>query len=114
MRFTCSLVAKILTEVLEDIVTPIKFLGGKSFSCEGNSICTVCCHITDRHVVTAKPITVSYVRFQVVMMASMGMAVFWVVVLCSLIESPDVSEVLALSIIRAVSHCPDGTGSSYL
>jgi hypothetical protein len=36
MRFPCSLVAKILTEVLENLLTPISFLRDMSFSCEAN------------------------------------------------------------------------------
>jgi hypothetical protein len=43
------------------------------------------------------------VRFQVLTAASMKMAVFWVVVPCSLVQVYRVSEVLAASIIRAMS-----------
>jgi hypothetical protein len=46
------------------------------------------------------------------MMASMKMAVFWVVAPCSLVEVTDVSEVLAASIIREMSHCPDNEAAS--
>jgi hypothetical protein len=40
-------------------------------------------------------------RFQVLTEASTKMAVFWVVVPCSLVEVSNVSKVLAASIIRA-------------
>jgi hypothetical protein len=36
------------------------------------------------------------------MVASMKVAVFWVVALCSLVEVTDISEVLTASIIRAL------------
>jgi hypothetical protein len=44
------------------------------------------------------------VIFQVLKAASMKVAVFWVVALCSLVEVTDVSEVLAASIIRAIAR----------
>jgi hypothetical protein len=41
------------------------------------------------------------------------MTVFWVV-LCSLVEVCDISEVLAAFIIRAVTHHSDAGGSKHL
>jgi hypothetical protein len=52
-------------------------------------------------------------EIQVLMAASMKMAVFWVVAPCSLVEVTDVSEVLAASIIRVMS-CPDDRSSKHL
>jgi hypothetical protein len=42
--------------------------------------------------------------FQVLTAASMKMAVFWDVALCSLVKVTDVSEVLSASIIRAMNY----------
>jgi hypothetical protein len=43
----------------------------------------------------------------------MKMTVFWVVALCSLVDGY-VSEVLAASIIRGMTHRPDDGGSKHL
>jgi hypothetical protein len=44
----------------------------------------------------------------------MKMTTFWIVAPCSLVEVADVSDVLAASIIRAMStYCPDDGGSSF-
>jgi hypothetical protein len=47
------------------------------------------------------------------MALSLKMAVLWVVAPCSLVKFTDISEVLAASIIRAVTHLPDD-GGKYL
>jgi hypothetical protein len=46
------------------------------------------------------------VEFKVASEVTMKMAVFWVVAPCSLVEVHEVSEVLAASIIRAMSAAP--------
>jgi hypothetical protein len=57
----------------------------------------------------------NYVGFEVLTTVSAKMAVFWVVAPCGLVEFTNVSEVLAASIIRAMStHSPDDGGSQDL
>jgi hypothetical protein len=57
-------------------------------------------------------VKMSIVRFQALAGASMKMAAFWVVVPCSLVKFTDVSEVLAASIIRAISLIMEAANTS--
>jgi hypothetical protein len=47
-----------------------------------------------------------FVRYQVLMLVSMEITLFWSVALWSLVKFASVSEVLAASIIGVITHCP--------
>jgi hypothetical protein len=53
-------------------------------------------------------------HFVTLLVFILKMAVFWIVTPCSLVEVTNVSEVLAASIIRAITHRPDDGGSKDL
>jgi hypothetical protein len=53
------------------------------------------------------------IRFQVLTVRGMKMAVFWDAALCSLIFT-NISEVLNALMIRPITHCSDAGGNKHL